>query len=370
MRILHLADVHLDRPFVGLPQAAAAAQRRNLFDAFRRALALGRERGVDLLTIGGDLWEEEHVRADTRASVAHELAAFRAPVLVVCGNHDPLLPGGSYDRTAWPQNVEIVPTGALHEFRFGDVSIWSVSWGGRDLSPLVLEHFAAPGDGRIHLALLHGTALTAPFADEADGYFPFDPEKLQASGVSLCLAGHIHAASQTHGVVYPGSPEPLGWGERGRHCVALVEVGAKVDVDLIDLNKTRFEIREVDCSGCTASAGARERIERSQIAQDDNLFLRIRLVGEVGPDCDIDVATVRNLLGTTTAAVEIEDRTKSMLDIASRRERKSLDGLFTRKLLERIEEAHADVRARRVAQLALEAGLRAVEGREPILRVG
>ena len=370
MKILHLADVHLDRPFVGLPQAAAEGQRRNLFDAFHRALALGRERGVDLLTIGGDLWEEEHVRADTRASVAHELTEFGAPVLIACGNHDPLLPGGSYHRTAWPQNVEIVPIRSLHEFRFGDVSIWSVSWGGGELSTRVLEHFTAPDDGRTHLALLHGTAPTAPFAEEAAGYFPFDPQKLHASGISLCLAGHIHAASDTNGVVYPGSPEPLGWGERGRHCVALVETGAEVDVELIDVNKTRFETREVDCSGCASSADVRERIERSVVERDAHLFLRVKLVGEVGEDCDIDVAAIGGPLSTATAALQIEDRTEPMLDVASRMERKSLDGLFTRKLLEQIAGADEGEPARRIAQLALEAGLRAVEGREPILRVG
>ena len=66
MRIAHLADVHLDRPFVALPAAAAETRRDELFDAFGRCLTLARERGADLITIGGDLWEEEHVRADTR----------------------------------------------------------------------------------------------------------------------------------------------------------------------------------------------------------------------------------------------------------------------------------------------------------------
>ena len=73
MRILHFADVHLDRPFTGLTPDRAKDRRHDLFEAFRRCLALAREREVDLVTIGGDLWEEEHVRADTCNSVAHEL---------------------------------------------------------------------------------------------------------------------------------------------------------------------------------------------------------------------------------------------------------------------------------------------------------
>src|SRR3954468_18053229 len=107
MPILHFADVHLDRPFVGLSGESARRRRRELFEAFRRCLALAVERKVDLVTIGGDLWEEEHVLADTRRSVAHELGRLGIPVLIICGNHDPLRPGGSYLRTPWPDNVTI-----------------------------------------------------------------------------------------------------------------------------------------------------------------------------------------------------------------------------------------------------------------------
>jgi exonuclease SbcD len=369
MRILHLADVHLDRPFVGLPASAAAAQRRNVFDAFSRALSIGKERTIDLVTIGGDLWEEEHVRADTRASVAHELGQLDVPVLIVCGNHDPLVPGGSYSRTAWPANVQIVPLRSLHEFRYGDVSVWSVSWGGGDLSPRVMEHFETPDDGRRHVALLHGTAPTAPFADEADNYFPFNPTRLREAGISVCLAGHIHAASFVDGVVYPGSPEPLGWGKRGRHCIAIVDVGEEVDVELLDVNATRFETIEVDSSGCESSAEVDDRIERSLAEGDGNVFLRVRLVGVVGPDCDVDASHAGGSTRKLFALFQVEDATETSLEIESRLQRKSLDGLFTRKLIEQIDAA-PDERARRVTRLALEAGLRAVEGREPVLHVG
>ena len=309
------------------------------------------------------------MRADTRASVAHELAQLDIPVLVVCGNHDPLVPGGSYSRTTWPSNVQIVPIRSLHEFPYGDVSVWSVSWGGGDLSSSVLEHFAVPDDGRAHLALLHGTAPTAPFAEEAGGYFPFDPRQLIGAGISVCLAGHIHAASYADGAVYPGSPEPLGWGERGRHCVAVVDVGPEMAVDLIDINKTRFETREIDCSGCTSSAGVEDRIDDLLGEGDESLFLRVKLVGEVGSDCEVDVAHVGASRRSAFAALQIEDGTEPSLDIESRVERKSLDGLFTRKLLEQIDSA-SDEPTQRLARLALEAGLRAVEGREVVLRVG
>ena len=45
MRILHFADVHLDRPFVGLSPEAGDHRRRELFGAFRRCLTLAQEHG-------------------------------------------------------------------------------------------------------------------------------------------------------------------------------------------------------------------------------------------------------------------------------------------------------------------------------------
>src|SRR6266550_5812532 len=135
MKILHFADVHLDRPLAGLPVETARRRRGELFSAFQRCLALGVEHGADLITIGGDLWEEEHVRPDTRNSVAYELGQLDIPALICCGNHDPLIAGGSWRQTEWPENVEIVPLRSLSEHRFESTSVWSISWGGGEPPP-------------------------------------------------------------------------------------------------------------------------------------------------------------------------------------------------------------------------------------------
>ena len=57
------------------------------------------------ITIGGDLWEEENVRPDIRNSVAYELGQLDIPVLICCGNHDPLVTGS--DTAAY----EVAPSG-------------------------------------------------------------------------------------------------------------------------------------------------------------------------------------------------------------------------------------------------------------------
>ena len=47
-----------------------AARRAQVRETFRHALDIARKRTVDFITIGGDLWEDENVVADTGLSVA------------------------------------------------------------------------------------------------------------------------------------------------------------------------------------------------------------------------------------------------------------------------------------------------------------
>jgi DNA repair exonuclease SbcCD nuclease subunit len=370
MRILHFADVHLDRPFVGLSPDRSSRRRRELFEAFRRCLALALERQVDLVTIGGDLWEDEHVLPDTRASVAHELRRLGVPVLIVCGNHDRLRPGGSYRRTSWPDNVTIAGLRRPREYRYADASVWAVSWGAQeDLSQRMIESVELTSGDRTNLLLIHGTAQGSAFS--SDAYFPFAPEVVERSGFALCLAGHVHGAMVLGRVVYPGSPEPLGWGEENaRHCAAVIECrGSTADVELVDINQTRYETRALDCSGCGSSAEVDERLRRALTDEDAaSLFVRLRLAGEVSADCQLDVEHVAAAHGGRYGALVVEDTTEPLLDMAARAERPGLDGLFVRKLLDRLAAAASDAERRRI-QLALEAGVRAIEGRKVIPRV-
>lgn len=367
MRVLHFADVHLDRPFVGLPVEAARRRRNELRDAFERCLAAARKHGADLVTISGDLWEDEHVTADTRARVAQQFGELGLPVLVVCGNHDRLKPGGNYERTPWPDNVRIFGDNGLHEERYDDVSVWGVSWGSGDLSPAFLESLCVPDDGRAHILLLHGTATPLIYLT-GEAYCSFDPGQIERCGLALCLAGHIHQAGQTGRVVYPGSPEPLGWGEKGRHCYALVEIeGAEAEVELRDVGQFRYEDRAVDCGGAASSHEIEQRLAEALGEEDKTLYMDVVLAGDVSPDCEIDRRRLLEEHEERFAGVRIQDGTRPGYDYEARAKLATVDGLFVRRLLERMEQADEDERP--VLELALQAGLRAIDGREDLIDV-
>jgi DNA repair protein SbcD/Mre11 len=370
MKILHLADVHLDRPFVSAGRQEGQRGRARLRRSFQRCLEIAGARGVDLVTIGGDLWEEEHVRADTREFVAYELGKLRLPTLIICGNHDPYLPGGNHARTRWPDNVHVFTTAQPTEYQLGDLSVWGVSWIGGRLDARFLESFRAPDDGRAHLLLLHGTARGVPFADEADNYCVFTPDRVRDSGFLLCLCGHIHGASYREPVVYPGSPEPLGWGEMRRHCAALVETGAGgATVELIDVAQHRYVERPVDCANCSSSGEISDRLAASLNDGDrESVHLRVLLQGEVDAKCEVRPTELAASQGGSYAELIIIDATTPAYDLDALASQPTARGFFVRKLREKLEQADEE-RQRRILEVALMAGLRALDGRKDVVNV-
>lgn len=232
---------------------------------------------------------------------------------------------------------------------------------------MFLKSLRAPDDGRAHILLLHGTATPLVHLT-GEAYCGFDPGQIEDCGLALCLAGHIHQASQTARVVYPGSPEPLGWGETGRHCYVLVEIeNGEAQAKLHDINRFRYEETTADCSRAASSHEVEQRLAEALGGDDPALYLQIKLEGDVSPECQVDRARLLGLHGSRFAGLRISNETRPGYDYSARAALATVDGLFVRKLLERIEQA--DEGERPVLELALQAGLRAIDGREDLIDV-
>jgi DNA repair protein SbcD/Mre11 len=365
VKILHVADVHLDRPFVGMSTDVAHERRRDLRDAFDRCLDLAKSHGVDALTIGGDLWEDEHVTPDTCRWVADRLGRLGLPVVMVAGNHDPLRRGGPYQRVQWPENVHLLPAErGLQNQDVGPISIWGMSWGASPLTSDDVSQFTAPSEGT-HLLLLHGTVSSAAFQDDA--HCRFSADSVRDAGFALCLAGHLHSGGLRDSIVlYPGSPEPLAWHETGRHTAAIIELedGAPPEIQLVEMNERRYAEITVDCAGATSSADIERALAQAISAVDnarEGLCLRAVLRGRVEPDCRIDTAALCHPERGLTQ-LELRDETQPAFDIEMLAAQPTAIGAFVTSLQRQIQESEADQRPH--LQLALDLGLRAMHGDE------
>jgi len=372
-RILHLADLHLDRAFAGVGCFGDAARRRRegLREALRRTGRVAADLACDAVTIAGDVYENERADLETGRFLAETFAAW-APirVLLAPGNHDPFQPGTLYARTEWPDNVHIFTDTVLRPLALADgLTLWGLAhrepaWAG---DPLVCTPVGE--DGGVHLALFHGAELgSRPEGKSVHG--PFRAERIAERGFALALCGHYHRqrVDLAARLVYPGSPEPLTFdedGERGPVLIQVAEDGG-VAADPLALNAWTSLCVECDVAGATSASYILDCVRAtgasSIVGRDaERLMLHVDLVGEVAADITLDLPTLENALSEASAAavVRVRDATAAALDVPALAADRTARGEFTRQVLAALEHC-TDAAERAVLDDALRYGLQAL----------
>jgi DNA repair exonuclease SbcCD nuclease subunit len=106
MKILHAADLHLDTPFTGRPEAELRYLKKALLTVPEQIAGLCRLHGCDLLLLAGDLFDGPASRESLDALKA-ALADIRIPVFISPGNHDFCGAGSPWLEEHWPENVTV-----------------------------------------------------------------------------------------------------------------------------------------------------------------------------------------------------------------------------------------------------------------------
>ncbi|HEV3231082.1 MAG TPA: DNA repair exonuclease, partial [Candidatus Dormibacteraeota bacterium] len=227
LRVLHVADLHLDRAFAGQSYAGVPSSRRRqmLREALAWAVDLALARRPDLLTLGGDQFELEHVTSDTVAFLRRHLERAGCPVLVISGNHDPATPASPYRARAWPDNVTLSVTPAIAPLALPGGTVWSFGYTGRTMEEETLAAFARLSPGaRPNLLLAHGVDLSTVPAEW--GCVGIRPEQVRGLGFDHALMGHIHNGAVGEAISFPGAPVALSAAEaHGLHGALWLEAG-------------------------------------------------------------------------------------------------------------------------------------------------
>lgn len=359
LKIIHAADFHLDSPFSGLTPEQAALRREEQRALLDRLADLANEEQADLVLLAGDLLDSGRLYRETAQSLAHVLGRIRARVFIAPGNHDPYCVGSPYTLPIWPDNVHIFssprPTGVdLDEL---GCTVYGAAFLQEQHDAAPLEGFLAPDDGRIHLMVLHGNT-------EGAGYAPISPAQIAATGLDFLALGHIHQSSglMKNGRTfwaYPGCPEGRGFDELGEKGVLVLEVDHHaVTGRFVPLCSRRYEIADVDLTGCSHPLAAIEAVLPANTGQD---IYRIRLNGEYAMD-PATLAGLEQALAPRFWSLELRDRTRTPTDLWARAGEDSLAGLFLQVMSPLCRQAPDDQRL----QLAVRFGLAALENGEDV----
>lgn len=239
MKFLHLADLHLDSPFIGLKQSMQNLQEALIqapYQAFEQAVSSAIAYEVDVVVIAGDIYDSQAQTIYAQHFFQQQLKRLdqaEIPVVMIHGNHDYIQ--ASQRRIQYPDNVHLL--GADSEaiesvdltFTSGETArFYGFSYHHRWIEVRKINAFPkATSETDYTIGLLHGE-VEGPSSD-AGRYAPFSVEELKQKGYHYWALGHIHQAqslTQTQDIQYAGTPQ-------GRHRNELGEKGGY----LVDLRK-------------------------------------------------------------------------------------------------------------------------------------
>ncbi len=357
MKLIHMADLHLDSPFDALPDALAAQRRQEQRALLQRMAELCRQEAADAVLLAGDLLDGEHAYYETTALLREVLAGLSVPVFISPGNHDHWSPRSPWAAMELPENVHLFNTPRISCVELGDAVVWGAGFGDVNCPPL-LTGFSVPEQYRdkLNLMVIHGDL------SPNSRYNPITQADIAQSGLDYLALGHIHKASGLCRAgdsfyAWPGCPEGRGFDECGEKGLYVVELEkGRCALRFVPLGGRRYEILDVDVSG----KNAEEALKKALPADAENNIFRLILRGEV--DTSPDLAALERALSPLCFGLQLRDRTEPLRDLWAMAEEDTLKGLFLRRMRAKLEAAEEEEREKLI--LAARFGLAALENRE------
>jgi hypothetical protein len=222
VRFAHTADWQIGMKAVHVG-AVGQRVREERLRAAARVVREAKDRGADFLLVAGDTFEDNRIEGVAIQQTVDILRGFGGPVLIIPGNHDPLVPGSVWEHGAWGQAANVRVLRQPVPVRVADATVFPcpiVDPGASEDPTTWMRSLDAPG---IRIGLAHGTVEGAR-VDEP--FCPIGRNAAELARLDYLALGHWHSRAQySNGrMAYSGTPEPTKFGERDSGSMLMVEV--------------------------------------------------------------------------------------------------------------------------------------------------
>jgi len=345
LKFIHCADIHLDAPFRDHgTQIYAEMRRQDIKTAFLNILNKAREARADFLVISGDLYEHEYIAKKTMDWLNMVLSEAQIPVFIVPGNHDPYIRNSWYRVWDWPENVHILsperPHIVLEQFR---LSVYGMGFsafkeGKPDLSAVI-----PPKEGYFNILIFHGT-LDMDFTQQ--DYKPVSSEELKSLNYDYYALGHFHSARNADNMVYPGSPEPLGFDEPGEHGAFLVTMFSengqvRYETQFFRTSLRQYHQKYLDISDCGTLQEVKIRILETVEGMDKQHDL-VKLILKGRTELSLDPGEISDMF-SDWLYFRICNETRKAFDLDLLEKSPTLKGAFVREVRERLKKLEKEM---------------------------
>ena len=276
-KFIHAADLHLGFKYKSKTLGARSEDRKNeLFITFERLINYANENKIDLIVLSGDLFERDALTYTETKQMMSIIDSYYGNIVLSCGNHDYYT--NDYLFNNFTKNLHVFKRNSLERIDIAEnVSIYGTSWLNSIENGFAIDRVELDKD-RFNIASLHG--------DIADGKYKIDIEPLLASGFDYIALGHIHKKGKVaEKAYYPGSLEPLDFGELGEHGFYEVDT-LNNSVKFIPFALREFIIKELAINEDYEFEDIINKFD--ELNNKDKDFYRIILKGSINKDLNIN----------------------------------------------------------------------------------
>lgn len=375
IKILHCSDLHFDTPFSELDKDFAEKRREDLRETFGNIVNLAKQEKVDILLICGDLFDNQRVMRTTLDYIRTKLEDIsEIKVFISPGNHDPYNEKTFYTMINWPLNVHIFKSNmeAVYIEDKG-ITVYGQGFSEHYERESCLKNFFNKfkvNEKHINIMALHGEISDRGKINE---YNPITPYEIGESKMDYIALGHRHSFSgikkekNTH-YSYCGNPEGRAFDEKGEKGVVLGKISKdNVDLRFTSICKRKYEEVSLNIEGALTYEDISNNII-SSISKDSRHkdIYKVILLGEVKEDFSINLEVLKEKVSKHFYYIKLKDSTEIKLDYNVISKEFTLKGLYTKKLLKKIEEAEKE-EDKRLLKEALKAGIQCLSNKELIL---
>ena len=233
---MHLADLHLDSPFIGVSKHLHTLHHNLInapYRAFKKAVDIAIEEEIDVMVIAGDVYDSEHQTIYAQTYLVREferLAEHDIQVVINHGNHDYL--NEARYQVFYPKNVHEFVTQEViaidltlktkETVRFYGFS-YTEKWIQEDK---IIDYPINPQETDYTIGILHGDIKRG----ENDNYAPFVIQDLVDKQYDYWALGHIHQQHKLYEyptIAYSGTIQGRHHNERGDKGGYIIEFANK-----------------------------------------------------------------------------------------------------------------------------------------------
>lgn len=273
---IHLADIHLGRPFSCLSEFSCSEMDLSVYKnavekSLEKVFDFAVNKKVDFVLISGDTFDNTEFDISSKfifKNFLKRLEKEKIQVFVVCGNHDPV---SSYNKNTFNfdkasiVNIIGLNTPLKTKLPFYDKSnelrcyIYSISFDEEKFKGNLLEDFDDVNPSYFNIALLHCDVE----GTQDSPYAPCALSELKSFNFDYCALGHIHTPKElSENIYYSGTLQGRNIKEKGEHGIRYicVENNKIASNSFIPMDVVRYDDLEVDLSDVDDDTQALELI--------------------------------------------------------------------------------------------------------------